>query len=303
MLIAKLHDAEPDLSVDQVGLLIADQFPAWSGLPLAPVAATGTDNVMLRLGDRLVVRLPRIASAVPSLTKELHFAPLLSRELPVSVPVPLAQGTPGRGYPWPWAVSGWLSGENPFPGQASGPALAADLGRFVRALHGIDVGKDMAVGPLRSYRGGPLAARDAATRSAIARCEGLLDVPLLTAAWEEARQVSEGDGAPAWIHTDLQPGNILVSGSRLAAVLDWGGLAIGDPAVDLIVAWNLLDHTGRAIFRDALDADEPMWRRGRAWALSIGLVAYPYYVDTNPALARVSKYQIEQVVADISRCS
>src|SRR6478672_9705219 len=145
MLIAKLHDAEPDISVDQVGLMIADQFPAWAGLPLAPVAATGTDNVMLRLGDRLVVRLPRIASAVPSLAKELHFAGLLSRELPVAVPVPLAQGSPGRGYPWPWTVSGWLSGENPSPGHAPGPALAADLARFVRALHGTDVGKNLAV--------------------------------------------------------------------------------------------------------------------------------------------------------------
>ncbi|CAH0187023.1 MULTISPECIES: hypothetical protein [unclassified Arthrobacter] len=79
------------------------------------------------------------------------------------------------------------------------------------------------------------------------------------------------------------------------------GEAIGDPAVDLIVAWNLLEDKGRAAFRDAVGVDQTTWERGRAWALSIGIITYPYYVHTNPALARVSRYQIDQVVADISR--
>jgi len=86
---------------------------------------------------------------------------------------------------------------------------------------------------------------------------------------------------------------------RLAGVLDWGGLAIGDPAVDLIVAWNLLDASARATFRAAVNVDDSTWDRGRVWALSIGIVAYPYYVDSNPALAAVSRHQIEQVLADL----
>lgn len=301
MVIAKLHDAEPDIAVEQVGLMVADQFPAWAGLTLAPVASSGTDNVMLRLGDRLVVRLPRIASAVPSLAKELEYAPRLGPHLPAAVPIPLAQGTPGRGYPWPWTVSGWLEGENPSPGHSSGAGLAVDLATFISTLHATDIEDKAPLGPLRSYRGGPIAARDAPTRSAINRCEGLLDTSVLTAAWDTVRRVPEGHGKPAWIHTDLHPGNILTVSSRLAGVLDWGGLAIGDPAVDLIVAWNLLDHTAREVFRGAMDSDEPTWDRGRAWALSIGIVAYPYYVDTNPVLAHVSRYQIEQVVADLAR--
>lgn len=290
MLIAKLHDGEPDVDVEQVALMISDQFPSWAGLPLTPVASTGTDNVMLRLGDELVVRLPRTASAVPSLTKELQYTPVLAPQLPTPVPVPLARGKSGRGYPWPWTVSGWLEGGNPSPGQGSSPELAIDLANFIRALHAVDVGNEAAAGPLRSYRSGPLAARDAPTRSAIAGCEGLLAGSLLTSAWETARQVPEGEGMPVWIHTDLQPGNILTANARLAGVLDWGGVAIGDPAVDLIVAWNLLDDPARAVFRDALDVDEPEWERGRAWALTIGIIAYPYYVDTNPSLARISRY-------------
>lgn len=301
MLIAKLHDGEPDVDVEQVAVMINDQFPSWAGLPLTPVASTGTDNVMLRLGEELVVRLPRTASAVPSLTKELQYAPVLAPQLPTPVPVPLARGKSGRGYPWPWTVSGWLEGENPSPGHGSSAELAIDLANFTRALHAVDVGDEAAAGPLRSYRGGPLAARDASTRSGVAGCGGLLDVSLLTEAWETARQVPEGGGKPVWIHTDLQPGNILTANGRLAGVLDWGGVAIGDPAVDLIVAWNLLDATARAVFRDAVDVGDPEWERGRAWALTIGINAYSYYVDTDPSLARVSQYQIEQVIADISR--
>ena len=55
-----------------------------------------------------------------------------------------------------------------------------------------------------------------------------------------------------WIHADLMPGNLLLRDGRLSAVIDWGGSGMGDPAVDLMVAWNLLDAAGRTQFRAAL---------------------------------------------------
>jgi len=298
MLISKLHPDEVDVHIADVAQLVADQFPQWAGLPLTPVKSSGTDNVMLRLGDDLVVRLPRIASAVPSLAKEVKYAPMMGAQLPVPLAVPLAEGVPGIGYPWPWTVSRWLPGETPRPGTAS-PALARQLADFVTALHALDTGaapRD----ELTSYRGAHPGTTDDAARAAIANCEGLLDVAQLTAAWNTVKLARESAGTPTWIHTDMQPGNLLLSDGRLAGVLDWGGLAIGDPAVDLIVAWNLLDAPARAVFRDAVAVDDATWDRGRAWALTIGVVAYPYYVDSNPALAAVSRYQMGQVLADIS---
>ncbi|MFJ5956135.1 aminoglycoside phosphotransferase family protein [Paenarthrobacter sp. NPDC092416] len=299
MLISKLHEAEVDIDVEMVALMLADQYPAWAGMPLVPVASSGTDNVMLRLGDRFVVRLPRIDDAAGSLAKEWKYSAFLGPQLPAAIPAPIAKGAPGRGYPWAWTVSEWLPGENPVPGRAE-LGLAADLAAFVRTLHAIDVGVPASDATLSSYRGGRIDARETATRKAIADCDGLLDTALLTEVWDLVAQAPEGDGNAVWIHTDLQPGNLLVSGSRLAGVIDWGGLAIGDPAVDLIVAWNLLDAPTREAFRTAVEVDHNTWDRGRAWALSIGLVAYPYYVHTNPALARVSRYQIEQVIADVT---
>ena len=54
---------------------------------------------------------------------------------------------------------------------------------------------------------------------------------------------------PRWFHGDLLAENLLVSEGRLAAVLDFGGLAVGDPTVDLIVAWEVLDDASREVFR------------------------------------------------------
>jgi aminoglycoside phosphotransferase (APT) family kinase protein len=36
-------------------------------------------------------------------------------------------------------------------------------------------------------------------------------------------------------------------------------MAIGDPAVDLIVAWNLLDKNSREVFKHIVDTDTATW--------------------------------------------
>jgi aminoglycoside phosphotransferase (APT) family kinase protein len=120
----------------------------------------------------------------------------------------------------------------------------------------------------------------------------------VTLAWEAALQAPVWDGPPVWTHGDLLPGNLLVHGGRISAVIDFGCLGIGDPACDLIVAWALLSARTRAIFRDALAVDEATWARGRGWALSIGLIALPYYQDTNPVFAATARRTIAEVLAD-----
>lgn len=87
---------------------------------------------------------------------------------------------------------------------------------------------------------------------------------------------------------------------KLAAVIDWGSLILGDPAMDCIVAWTLLTPDTRSTFRTQLSLDDATWRRGRAWALSIALVALPYYVHTNQQITAWARYTIRQVTGDIS---
>jgi aminoglycoside phosphotransferase (APT) family kinase protein len=140
--------------------------------------------------------------------------------------------------------------------------------------------------------------RDSRTREAIASLHGILDTGAVTEAWEADLRAPAWHRAPVWIHGDLQSGNLLAVQGRLSAVIDFGGLGVGDPACDLIVAWNLLSAEARDIFRAELQVDDATWARGRGWALSVGLIALPYYQSTNPALAAVSRRAIAEVLAD-----
>ncbi len=122
-----------------VGRLIAAQFPAWASLPLQPVRSTGTDNAIYRLGVDLAVRLPRTPAAAGQTDKEHHWLPQLAPLLPLDIPVPLATGTPGEGYPWPWSVHQWLEGEDLLTEPAADPhRLAIELGNFLTALQQAD---------------------------------------------------------------------------------------------------------------------------------------------------------------------
>ncbi|MBC7270947.1 MAG: phosphotransferase, partial [Streptomyces sp.] len=150
-------------------------------------------------------------------------------------------------------------------------------------------------------RGVPLATRDAPTRSAIAQLTGRTDTAGVTALWEEALRAPEYTGPPVWAHGDLSPGNVLVDGGRLSAVIDFGVAGVGDPAVDLIIAWNLLPAEARGTFRDAVGADDAEWARGRGWALSVSLIQLPYYWETNPPLAENSRHVIGELLAEASR--
>jgi aminoglycoside phosphotransferase (APT) family kinase protein len=274
--------------------LLAGQFAEWAALPIERVRSSGTDNALYRLGDELVVRLPRIDWAVGGLDHAHEWLPRLAPLLPVAVPVPLAKGIPAEGYPWPWSVYGWLDGENPAVGRIADPdSLARDLARLVEALHRIDP-----VGGPPAGRGVPLAMRDEPTRAALAGLRGTIDTGAAVIAWEAALRTPAWPGPAVWVHGDLSPGNLLLQGGRLTAVIDFGGVGVGDPACDLIVAWNLLPADARRVLRTELGVDDATWGRGRGWALSIALIQLPYYKDTNRELAANARHVIREVLAD-----
>lgn len=280
-----MHPDEVATDTDLVRRLVAAQLPQWAHLPVAPVPSAGTDNALYLLGDRLVVRLPRIHWARDDVAKEQRWLPVLAPHLPVAVPVPVAQGAPGEGYPWAWSVYRWLDGQTPARGATyDDDVLARDLAGFVAALQQVDV-----TGAPPASRGVPLVQRDAATRAALAAVADEVDVTAAAAVWEDALAAPPWDAAPRWVHGDLAPGNLLLTGGRLTAVIDFGACGVGDPACDLVVAWNLLRPGARDAYRAALDVDDATWRRGRGWALSIALIQLPYYRDTDPPLADSSR--------------
>ncbi|WP_155059949.1 aminoglycoside phosphotransferase family protein [Streptomyces blattellae] len=299
MCALKMRPDEVEIDAELVGRLIARQFPDWAGLPVARLESSGTENAMFRLGDDLVVRLPRHPGAVADVEHEQRWLPRLGPLLPAAVPEPVGRGVPGDGFPWAWSVFRWLDGHNPAVDALDDPGtLAGELAAFIGALRGMDPGG----GPV-GYRGIPLATRDTPTREALAQLTNTVDTDAVTALWEAALRVPGHSGPPVWAHGDLSPGNVLVADGRLSAVIDFGTLGVGDPAVDLIVAWNLLPASARATFRQALGVDDAEWARGRGWALSVSLIQLPYYWTTNPPLAANSRHVIKEILAEAGQAS
>ena len=299
MCAQKMHADEIDIDVTLVRRLLAAQFPRWANLPLMPVPSAGTDNAIYRLGDDLAVRLPRIPGAVGQVEKECAWLPRLAPHLPLAIPVPLVKGAPGAGYPHPWSIGPWCPGGPPAIERLADPHRAAtDLARFLIALQRIDPAGGPLPGEHNFGRGVPLAQRDRGTRAAIAALAGMIDTEAVTAAWDAALLAPVWRGTPVWIHGDLSAGNLLAVDGRLSAVIDWGGLSVGDPACDLMIAWTLFAGESRAAFRAALGVDEATWARGRGWALSWALIFIPYYMETNPVGVAGARCTIAEVLAD-----
>lgn len=251
---------------------------------------------MYRLGDDLVVRLPRVPGAARQVDKEQRRLPLLAPHLPLPVPVPVGKGVPGEGYELPWSVYGWLDGANAFDEPVADLAhTAVELGRFGAALRTVD----SAGGP-PSFRGGPVRTREDDVRAAIRDlgADGTVDADAATAAWEEALRLPQWQDDPVWVHSDLLPGNVLVRDGRLSAVIDFGCVGVGDPACDMMAAWTLLTSGTRDLFRETAEVDDATWARGRGWALAWGLTTEHCYRVRNPVLATVARRAMREALAE-----
>jgi aminoglycoside phosphotransferase (APT) family kinase protein len=146
----------------------------------------------------------------------------------------------------------------------------------------------------------PLAELDEGTRAAIVEAGDLLDTAAVLAAWDRALAAPVFTGDPVWIHTDLLRPNLLVHDGRLAAVIDFGAVGVGDPAADVIAAWTVFGAAGRARYREALDVDDATWERSRGYALTQAALIVPYYRETNPAFTASAQRTIGEVLADLA---
>lgn len=274
-----MHADEVDSDPSLVQLLVAGRFPEWAGLPVEPVFPLGTDNANYRLGDEMLVRLPRQPRKVEPLERELEWLPKLAPALPLPVPAPLGCGEPAEGFPFPWGVFTWLDGTNAAVDEVA-PEAADDLAELILALRRVDA-SDAPPG----LRHGSLRRHDEWVRGGVAKFHGGHDGEGLLAAWEETLDAPQWDGPPTWCHCDLDLRNVIFRDGRPSGVLDWGWAGEGDPASDAAVAWKMLRASERERFWDALGSDEAEIARARGWTLLQCAGALSYYTpENNPAL-------------------
>ncbi|WP_152365763.1 aminoglycoside phosphotransferase family protein [Microlunatus speluncae] len=281
--VSRLYDDEVKIDSALVARLLVEQFPEWAEAPIRGVAASGTDNVTFRVGADLAVRLPRTEGSQDQVRKDATWLPRLAPHLPLAVPEPLGLGTPGQGYPFNWGVYRWLAGEPFQHDQLADPVAAArGLAEFVRCLQTVDPTGAPLPPDSPFSRGTPLAPRDGLFREALDELRDEFDTGLVLAAWEAALAADVWDGTRRWIHGDLMAGNVLVSGGKPSAVIDFGTAWAADPAGDLLAAWYLFEGDSRHAFRDAMAVDDAAWVRARGWVLSMELIVIPYLRARDP---------------------
>jgi aminoglycoside phosphotransferase (APT) family kinase protein len=289
-----------EIAIDRalVRALIEEQHPDLAHLSLVD-AGEGWDNRLFRLGDDLAVRLPRRALSAVLIGNEQRWLPDLSRQLPLPVPAPRRIGRPNEHFPWPWSITPWFPGATALQHPPQDPEeTARALGQFLRALHHpapVDA-------PLNPWRSVPLGQRASSFLEYLQALEGVADQHSVLALWKLAVAAPQWAGPPTWIHGDLHPGNLVVDGRGLSAVIDFGDLASGDPATDLSVAWMLLPAASRSIFRASAGASggsigDDTWLRARGWAVLLGLV-FLGHSRNDAAMGALGQTTIQAVLSD-----
>jgi aminoglycoside phosphotransferase (APT) family kinase protein len=275
-----------------------EAVPQWADLAVVPVAVGGVDNRTFRLGDDLTVRMPSADRYALQVDKEQRWLPVLAPLLPLPIPVPLAKGAPGEGYPFSWSVCPWLDGENASTVRIDDLSeFATTLAGFLNTLQQIDPTDGPSPGQHNFFRGGPLDTYDAETRTSIEALKGEVPADAATALWDAAIDAT-WRGPPVWFHGDVAAGNLLVRDGRLAAVIDFGTSGVGDPACDVTIAWTLLSGESRDAFRRAFSVDEATWVRGRGWALWKALITLVEHRDTNSVDGTAARRIIDDVLGE-----
>ena len=289
-------DRAPPIDASLVRKLVDSQFPKWSDLSIESLLPGGWDHRSFRLGCDMVVRLPSASAYAMQVEKEHRWLPVLAPWLPLVIPEPLALGNPAHGYSWHWAIRRWIEGEAAASCQmVDRSQLARDVAQFLDALHRIDSRDGPSPGRDNFFRGGPLAKYDAEARCAIDVLGHRIDTSAAMRLWTDAL-ATEWRRPPVWIHGDMSAGNLLVREGRLCAVIDFGSMAVGDPACDLAIAWTFLDGYSRSVFRSALQLDDGTWKRACGWALWKASIVAAGIAKTNAVEEAQSWRTIEEIL-------
>lgn len=297
--------AEIEIPEELVRRLLDQQFPEFRDCPLA-LLGEGWDNVAWQVGDDWVFRFPRRQVGADLVATENAVMPVVATRLMAAVAWPQRIGKPTDDYQWPFAGYSLIKGEElcmaaPSAGQRL--RLAGELGEFLRSLHSVSAKEASRLGaPLETIGRLEIEKR---SRQAIEYLSKAVDLGLIenSQPWEQLLErvipLCRQPRAACLVHGDLYSRHVIVKSAdngsnqdaRLAGVIDWGDVHIGDPSADLSCAWSLFDTEGRQLLLESYgDIDEGSLTLARFRALAHSAVCLVYGRDAGaPELEQASR--------------
>lgn len=250
-LVARIRGEFPDLAFDRSTL---NDF--------------GDDHAVVLLDDLWVFRFPRNAEVAAYAATERRLLEALAPVSPIAVPVYSHVSASGDfgGYRM---IAGQDLSEALFAGLAADiqARVLDEIGRFLRALHHLPT--DLATVERPSHRDAAYYA--GAYRHRRTRLAGVLTPAVLAKA---DRFYETLPGAVACTerivtHRDLTEDHILLTpgGDRLAGVIDFTDVALGDPAFDFTFLWAYGDEAPARVARAYGDGKSTVeiLARSRRW--------------------------------------
>lgn len=244
----------------------------------------GWDNWAYLVNDEYIFRFPRRQIAVGLLQTETTVLPLLQPHLPTPVPAPLFIGQPTELYPAPFAGYRYLPGttvDRAGLSEADLVPIAEQLGLFLRNLHAVSISEEVRKwAPVDTIRRSDPPYRLQQMKERIVALHDILGrdrCDLVIAAATELSTAAPLQNETNWVHGDLYSRHLLTENGLLSGVIDWGDVHLGDPALDLSIAFSLFEGPSRqAFFEQYGEVDEHTSNRARFRSLFYGIVLTHY---------------------------
>lgn len=300
-----------DVHVDEATVRAAlAPFPSLAGASVRYLHE-GWDSRAFLVDDTWVFRFPKRRPMHERLAVEIALLPRLAPLLPVAIPRFEHIGAPGPAYPFRFVGYRILPGTLGIHLDAAAldmPSLGAQIGYALAALHAFPVeeARRLSVRPdtfnndlnarareaaerleeIAPHLGGPLRDRTAAA----------IDLPTLS-----ALSPAPPRDPPCLIHNDLATEHLLFDPAppgSLLGIIDWGDVAIGDPAIDFSVAYHLGgDAALHTALRAAGRAEDPGFlARARFYAVRRAVEDIHYgLADNRPAYVTCGRQVLDRL--------
>ncbi|WP_214366367.1 phosphotransferase [Pseudonocardia sp. H11422] len=194
-----------NLAQERAARALRRHAPEWAGARIRELGR-GLDHVVLVAGDLVL----RVADR-PGVVREARLLEIVAPRVPLPVPRPrFADAAAG-------VLAYRLLPGRPLLGRAAAPGTAARLGRFLRALHAVDVAAVAGLVPVD----------DADPGEWLADLDGPPELLRVVHA-----SVPKPSGRRVLAHADLGAEHLLDDGGGVTGVIDWSDAAVTDPALD-----------------------------------------------------------------------